>query len=649
MRGFVGVGNRLQSHSCNGSDTTAIKENQSDESFVLSFSNVIQQFEGTNSETKEQFLIESIDHKEPEISIEEAIVPFLYADAEELAEHFDPEMVTNVIIHAIAQEDQGQINQKALGIGVKDAITDPVTQTNQTNIESKKANNVVPLSQTHSMTIVEQKNVDSLAPKLTRFSSIEKEFLNPVSEELDEFRAIPSENKNKIIMPEPDKTSTQIPLNPKLDESINQVLLKAKSNGSMNQLPLKFELDESVTPITFMPEFEESGPFMQKKEVDLSNNQEKNQPSLFRMPISALKSYPVQGQQATQLIEDQVVQEQTEILLDTIKRSVDLPKLHLLSEDAELFQQVASKVETFFQSKDQTTLNQLITEIKDTVRPTFRKPVDMEIEGALNDLESSEELEKLLMFVKTDKSAMKAKDDTLRPLVVESRVEKTEHFISNQTFTSRSFNERVNKEASEMELKPTVHSVLPEEGSKSTDRAMAPTVNDMKSTALNESLLAPVKTVHVSDRVQQQAETLKAEGQTEERRFVKTLQRILQQGSMTQRSDGQTTLTLKLFPEHLGKLQIQVIQSGQKLAAQIIAESSATKDLVERSLPQLRQALNSQNVAFDQIDVEEFVDRDQQQQQEQEQSDHPDHQKGENESRTETSFSFKSLLEGLFS
>lgn len=519
VKGSVGVGNRLQSHSSNGSESTAIKENHSDAAFVPSFSNVLRQFEGTNSEPKEQVVIEAIEHKEPEINFEEALVPFLHADAEELAEHLDPGMVTSMIIHAIAQEDQDQTNQKALALGVTGA------------------------------------------------------------------EALPADHMMR--------------------------------NGSI------------------------------KSEEKQAHVRESGQPSLFRMPISVLKSYPFQEQQTTQLVQDQEVPEQLDRLLGTLKANVNLPK-QILAEDTELFQQVASKVETFFHSKDQTTLNQLITEIKDTVRPTVRKPVDMHIEGATNDLESSDELEKLLLHLKADKSAAKVMEDTPRPSVVESRVDKNETLIPNQALTSRSFNERVIKEASEMELKTTGHTVLPEEGSKLTDRTMATTANDMKSSALNESLLAPEKTVLASERVLQQAETLKAEGQTDERRFVKTLQRILQQGSMTQRSDGQTTITLKLFPEHLGKLQIQVIQSGQKLAAQIIAESSATKELVERSLPQLRQALSAQSVAFDQIDVEEFVNRDQQQH-EQEQSDQPDQQKDENESRTETSFSFKSLLEGLFS
>ncbi|MEK4565310.1 flagellar hook-length control protein FliK [Alkalihalobacillus sp. FSL R5-0424] len=554
VKGFVGLGNQPRSHhSSNRSESTAIAELPSVELIKPSFSDVLQQFEGTShkQEPNELVVIEPIDTKEPEIEMEEALQPFLGAEALELAEYLDPELVTSIVLNVLSfpKEDQNQTSQAALTIEKKDAVPTLV-------------NNVNPLD----------------------FIPNEAEKIEPIS-----------------------ATDNHLVLDPKTSLVANET---ESNNG-----PSVSEREQSPL-VRFTPKSEEE---------TSSQTLDKGQLFIHRMAIPVSQVYPFQEQQFLQPVDDPAVQ--IERLLSVIKESGDIPK-QLLAQDAELVQQVANKVEIFFQSNDQTTLNQLITEIKETVRPRSNKPIVMDVKGSTNELESSEELEKLLLHLKGDKSTVKAVVDTPKLVSVESKVEKAESLITNQSIAPSSLTGLVKKEV--------------------TERNAVPTQNEGKSAVLNESLIIPEKTVHASERVQQQQEALKAEGQTEERRFVKTLQRILQQGSMTQRSDGQTTLILKLFPEHLGKLQIQVIQSGQKLTAQIIAESSATKELVERSLPQLRQALNSQNIAFDQIDVEEFVDRDQQQQHEQ-QSDHPDHQKDENESRTETSFSFKSLLEGLFS
>ncbi|MFK3938699.1 flagellar hook-length control protein FliK [Alkalihalobacillus sp. NPDC078783] len=557
VRGFVGLGSQPRSHhSSIGSESTAIAEFPSVESIRPSFSDVLQQFEGTShkQERNESVVIKPIDTKEPEFELEEALQPFLGAEAHELAEYLDPELVTSIVLNVLSfpKEDQNQTSQAAITIEQKDAVTTPVSKMNP---------------------------------------------LDFVPNEADKIDRIPA-------------TYNQLVSEPKMSLVTNEKESKNGSSISGQEQSFSLNRTESVMPNL--------------------------------IPLSRV--YQFQERQVTQPIDDPPVQ--IERLLSVIKESGDLPKRLLVTQDAELVQQVANKVETFFQANDRTTLNQLITEMKETVRPSVNKPVVMDVKGSTNELESSEELEKLLLHLKADKSTAKATEDTPKLVSVESKVES---LLPNQTIAPPSLTGLVKKEVSEIDLKAAVRSEQKNVGSNPNERNVVPTRNEGKPAVLNENLIIPEKTVHASERVQQQPEALKAEGQADERRFVKTLQRILQQGSMIQRPDGQTSFTLKLFPEHLGKLQILVIQNGQKLAAQIIAESSATKDLVERSLPQLRQALHSQNLTFDQIDVEEFVNKDQQQQQEQEQSEQQEHQENEQESRTETSFSFKSLLEGLFS
>lgn len=88
-------------------------------------------------------------------------------------------------------------------------------------------------------------------------------------------------------------------------------------------------------------------------------------------------------------------------------------------------------------------------------------------------------------------------------------------------------------------------------------------------------------------------------------------------------SGGTQKLFIKLFPEHLGSIRVELIQKDETMMARIITASGSAKETLEAQINGLKQAFAAQNLAVDRIEVsqqqsqqERFLNRDSQQQQE---------------------------------
>ena len=65
---------------------------------------------------------------------------------------------------------------------------------------------------------------------------------------------------------------------------------------------------------------------------------------------------------------------------------------------------------------------------------------------------------------------------------------------------------------------------------------------------------------------------------------------------------------VKLTPENLGTLQIEISQKDGQLVAKIIASSQRGKELLDSQLHGLRVTLAAQGINFDKIDFEQAAD-----------------------------------------
>nr|WP_241680131.1 flagellar hook-length control protein FliK [Metabacillus mangrovi] len=67
--------------------------------------------------------------------------------------------------------------------------------------------------------------------------------------------------------------------------------------------------------------------------------------------------------------------------------------------------------------------------------------------------------------------------------------------------------------------------------------------------------------------------------------------------------NGSEKLFLKLYPEHLGELRIEIMQSDGKWTAKFTAVNAHIKEAIESNLHQLKQGLNQQSLHIDKIEV----------------------------------------------
>jgi flagellar hook-length control protein FliK len=89
-----------------------------------------------------------------------------------------------------------------------------------------------------------------------------------------------------------------------------------------------------------------------------------------------------------------------------------------------------------------------------------------------------------------------------------------------------------------------------------------------------------------------------------ENRIVQEFQSIIQSGKFIAMKNGESQFQIKLFPEHLGKLDITIIAKHGELIAKIIASTQSSKDLIESQLHQLKNAFNGQNIQLEKIEVQ---------------------------------------------
>ena len=97
---------------------------------------------------------------------------------------------------------------------------------------------------------------------------------------------------------------------------------------------------------------------------------------------------------------------------------------------------------------------------------------------------------------------------------------------------------------------------------------------------------------------------------------------------------GNQKLFIKLYPEHLGALRVELIQKDSTLIAKFMTSTANAKDILESQIQSLKQAFSSQNIQIERIEISQqmnqqdrYLNRDSQQQQEQRQQREQDESK----------------------
>jgi len=131
---------------------------------------------------------------------------------------------------------------------------------------------------------------------------------------------------------------------------------------------------------------------------------------------------------------------------------------------------------------------------------------------------------------------------------------------------------------------------------------------------------------------------------TNAEQLLQQFQSILAKGNLSTTGSTQKML-IRLYPENLGALRIELIQKDNALVARILTSSAQAKELLDSQLNVLRQAFTMQNIQVDKLEINQsyleqqnFLNKDQANKEN-------DSQDTNSEEETETSFALN--LESL--
>lgn len=126
--------------------------------------------------------------------------------------------------------------------------------------------------------------------------------------------------------------------------------------------------------------------------------------------------------------------------------------------------------------------------------------------------------------------------------------------------------------------------------------------------------------------------------------FVKHFENILSKANFSV-TNGVNKLLIRLNPEHLGSLRIELIQKDGMLSAKILATTAQAKDMLENQIHGLKQAFSGQNIQIDRIEISQAFNAFNSEKFSQKDADeHNEQQESKEESNDETESEFTGSL-----
>ena len=166
-----------------------------------------------------------------------------------------------------------------------------------------------------------------------------------------------------------------------------------------------------------------------------------------------------------------------------------------------------------------------------------------------------------------------------------------------------------------------LHSI--QEVLKSLGEFLATNRSQVQQTQQNRPVMQPFMEVHatvqVTENPGQSAQTMSTEvkidgappvqesqGNHRAEQLMRELQNVFKRANFGQ-TGGTNRISIKLYPEHLGQLRIELLQTNGLLTARILASNVLGKEMLESQLHQLRQAFLQQNIQVERIDISQML------------------------------------------
>lgn len=265
-------------------------------------------------------------------------------------------------------------------------------------------------------------------------------------------------------------------------------------------------------------------------------------------------------------------------------------------------------------------------------------PVLEKIAGAVESLISESEVNKeevqlILEELKTALKQYETINQTSSPAFPKSAdlpIFITGHIPVRQTISSSTDTESEKADSNSNSFKQGTGMLSSEQEHLDTDEARPVSVRLESPNAPKEAASATTSTPHGNDgkgtetgNVQSKAEASQAlasnsnrneieeaivrlaetgSNERKSRELIRQFTNVLQKSHFSQALQTKS-LTIRLYPEHLGSLRIELIQKDGAMIARILASTNMAKDMLDSQIHQLRQAFVQQNIQVDKVDV----------------------------------------------
>lgn len=117
---------------------------------------------------------------------------------------------------------------------------------------------------------------------------------------------------------------------------------------------------------------------------------------------------------------------------------------------------------------------------------------------------------------------------------------------------------------------------------------------------------APITSQQSSAAVKTVTVTLPAERPAQSEALIKEIQNLINRSQLSN-TQGTMKLMLKLYPENLGSIRIEIMQKDGMLTARLLATTAAGKELLDSNLQQLKAGLAAQNIQVERLDVSQAL------------------------------------------
>ncbi|MER2262369.1 MAG: flagellar hook-length control protein FliK [Psychrobacillus sp.] len=118
-----------------------------------------------------------------------------------------------------------------------------------------------------------------------------------------------------------------------------------------------------------------------------------------------------------------------------------------------------------------------------------------------------------------------------------------------------------------------------------------------ETTSINQGQGTTVQT-----KIETVTVTLPTQKPAQSEEFLKELQKVMNRVQFGQAA-GANRLVIKLYPEQLGTIRIELIQKDGILTAKMLASTALGKELLDSNSSQLRQGLANQNIQIEKLEI----------------------------------------------